>query len=197
MGKIFCILGKSGAGKDTVFQGFLSKHSDDFRPIVEYTTRPKRPKEINGKSYYFVAESIFSKLREKGKIVEERVYQTTRGVWRYATVDDGKIDFSIGNYLTITTPPALAALRSRFGDHAVIALYLEVEDGLRLKRLIHREEKSDAPDYAELCRRFLSDERDFSISELGRYRIKYHISNRKLADCIRCIEKIVNEVLSK
>lgn len=40
-------------------------------------------------------------------------------------------------------------------------IYIEVEDGLRLTRAIHREQKQDNPHYEEMCRRFLADSEDF------------------------------------
>ena len=45
-------------------------------------------------------------------------------------------------------------------------IYIEVEDKIRLLRAIHREEEQEKPKYAELCRRFLADEQDFSEENL-------------------------------
>lgn len=183
MGKLFCILGKSGAGKDTVFRA-LMKLPLGLHPVIGYTTRPRREFENEGVEYHFIAEADFAKLRSEGKIIEERGYSTEHGVWRYATVDDGGINLLAGHFLMIATPAALPGLRTRFGNESVIPLYLEVEDGLRLRRMIRREERREAPDYAEVCRRYLADCRDFDREALLRQGVMEAIPNRNLRDCL-------------
>lgn len=191
MGRLFCVLGKSGVGKDTVFRALAQRRALGLRPVIGYTTRPRREFETEGVEYHFRTEAELAALREAGKIVEERSYHTMHGVWRYATVDDGSIDLSAGHYLTIATPEALGGLRARFGAAAVVPLYLEVEDGLRLRRMIRRESRRDIPDYPEVCRRFLADEQDFARDVLLRQGITVGIPNRRLQDCLAQIAGII------
>ncbi|MFT9078403.1 guanylate kinase [Ethanoligenens sp.] len=191
MGKLFCLLGKSGTGKDTVFRALADQQSLNLRLVVGYTTRPRREFEIEGVEYHFVSETAFAALREAGKIIEERCYQTMHGVWRYATVDDGSVDLSTGQYLMIATPEAIDSLRAHFGGTAVVPLYLEVEDGLRLRRMLRREGRREAPDYREVCRRFLADEQDFDCDVLLQHGISKGISNRRLQDCVTQITEII------
>ena len=42
MGKIFCLMGKSSSGKDTIFRDLLKEKDLKLKPIVSYTTRPMR-----------------------------------------------------------------------------------------------------------------------------------------------------------
>ena len=42
MGKIYCIMGKSSTGKDTLFKKILGDESLSLKTIVPYTTRPGR-----------------------------------------------------------------------------------------------------------------------------------------------------------
>ena len=56
MGKIFCIIGKSSSGKDTVYKGLLQRRELGLRRIVPYTTRPRREGERDGEEYYFVSQ---------------------------------------------------------------------------------------------------------------------------------------------
>lgn len=44
MGKIYCVMGKSSSGKDTVYKK-LKEQYKEFRLIVPYTTRPIREGE--------------------------------------------------------------------------------------------------------------------------------------------------------
>lgn len=190
-GKLFCLMGKSGAGKDTVFRALMQQNALGLHPVVGYTTRPRRDFEAEGVEYHFLTDTVFAELRQQGKIIEERSYRTMQGVWRYATVDDGSVDLTAGHYLMIATPEALDGLRTRFGNTAVVPLYLEVEDGLRLRRMIRREHKREVPDYPEVCRRFLADEQDFAHSELLRQGITISIPNRRLRDCLQKIAGVI------
>ena len=44
----------------------------------------------------------------------------------------------------------------------MIGIYIEVEDGIRLERALKQEQQQANPKYAEMCRRFLADQDDFS-----------------------------------
>ncbi len=56
MGKIFCLMGKSASGKDTIYRQLLLSEDLKLNKIVPYTTRPIREREKNGVQYYFVDE---------------------------------------------------------------------------------------------------------------------------------------------
>ena len=184
-GRLFCIVGRGGTGKDTVFRALLADASLALRPVVAYTTRPRREFETEGREYHFISEETLQKLRAARQVVEERAYTTAHGVWRYATVDNGSFDFSAASYLMIATPQALAALRAHFGAFVVVPLYLNVEDGLLLRRLLRREARRAHPDYEELCRRFLADRADFSPAALCAAGVAESVENRRLRDCLR------------
>lgn len=101
-------------------------------------------------------------MQESGRIVELREYNTVYGVWKYFTADDGQIDLNSGNrYLVIGTLEAYDKFCEFYGKQHIMPVYIEVEDGLRLTRAIHREQKQDNPHYEEMCRRFLADSEDF------------------------------------
>ena len=84
----------------------------------------------------------------------------SQGIWHYFTAVS-RLDPS-ADYILITTPSALPALAEGFGAERVTAVLLEAGDGNRLRRCMDREEVQPRPDYAELCRRYLSDEEDFA-----------------------------------
>ena len=165
MGKIYCVMGKSSSGKDTVYKK-LKEQYKEFRLIVPYTTRPIREGEKDGVEYYFVDPEQFRAMKEDGKVIESRPYNTKCGIWTYFTADDGQIDLSAADYLLIGTLVSYQALREYFGEEAIVPVYLEVEDGLRLARALERERRQEKPKYAEMCRRFLADASDFSEEKL-------------------------------
>lgn len=187
MGKLFCILGKSGSGKNAVFRALLGDGRLGLHPVVLYTTRPSRAGEREGVDYHFVTASALLKLAREGKILERRRYHTVHGIWQYATVDDGQFD-TAQSLLMIATLEAFSALRQRFGADNIVPLYLEVEDGLRLSRALERERTQKTPDYAELCRRFLADRDDFSDEKLEAAGVKTRYINDSLEDCVHKIK---------
>ena len=55
MYKVIAIIGQSGSGKDTVLSRVLENYENKFNKLIPFTTRPKRPNEVDGENYYFVS----------------------------------------------------------------------------------------------------------------------------------------------
>ena len=193
MGKIYCVMGKSSSGKDTVYKK-LKEQYKEFRLIVPYTTRPIREGEKDGVEYYFVDPEQFRAMKEDGKVIESRSYNTKCGIWTYFTADDGQIDLSAADYLLIGTLVSYQALREYFGEEAIVPVYLEVEDGLRLARAPERERRQEKPKYAEMCRRFLADEEDFSEENLIKSGITERFGNEDFTECLNKIQRYIEEI---
>ncbi len=193
MGKIYCVMGKSSSGKDTVYKK-LKEQYKEFRLIVPYTTRPIREGEKDGVEYYFVDPEQFRAMKEDGKVIESRSYNTKCGIWTYFTADDGQIDLSTADYLLIGTLVSYQALREYFGEEAIVPVYLEVEDGLRLARALERERRQEKPKYAEMCRRFLADEEDFSEENLIKSGITERFGNEDFTECLNKIQRYIEEI---
>lgn len=191
MGKIFCLMGKSGSGKDTVFKHLMEDRTLNLKPFVGYTTRPKRINETEGIEYHFINEALLEEYKSLGKIIEQRVYDTVYGKWHYCTVDDGQIKLEEDNYLLIVTLEAFKSLKTYFGQDAVIPLYITLDDGIRLERALKRERQQDNPNYDELCRRFLADQIDFSQEVLDACGIKKYYINEVLDTCVREIRNYI------
>ena len=138
MGKIYYLMGKSASGKDHIYEHLIQETALDLKPFVLYTTRPIRSGEQDGREYFFVDEKRLSELREAGKIIEERMYSTVQGPWYYFTADDGQIDLAKHDYLGIGTLESYLKLKAYFGEQAMVPLYVEVDDGLRLSRALER-----------------------------------------------------------
>ena len=166
MGKIFCLMGKSASGKDTVFKKILERKNILLTTVVPGTTRPIREGERDGIEYFYYTHEEFLELEKAGKIIEYRQYNTVHGIWTYFTADDGQIDLTQSNYILIGTLEAYIALRNHFGQENVVPLYIDLDDGERLQRALSRERKENVPKYAEMCRRFLADQEDFSAEKL-------------------------------
>lgn len=188
MGKIFCVMGKSATGKDTIYQKLLTESKLELKRIIPYTTRPIREGEVEGREYHFCTEEDVQRLDAEGRIVELRAYNTVYGIWKYFTVDDGNIQLEKENYLLIGTLEAYTKIRDYFGQDKVLPIYIEVEDGERLLRAISREKSQDVPKYEEMCRRFLADAKDFSEENLLAAGVEKRFVNVELMDTLSKIE---------
>ncbi|WP_288616855.1 guanylate kinase [uncultured Eubacterium sp.] len=180
MGNIYCLMGKSASGKDTIYNRLLAMEKLHLRRVVPYTTRPMRSGETDGQTYFFCTEQQVEEFEAAGKIIELRAYHTVYGIWKYFTADDGQICLAESDYLMIGTLEAYEQIRDYFGAEKVCPVYVEVDDGLRLQRALDRERAQDQPKYAEMCRRFLADEEDFSEENLEKAGITKRFYNTDL-----------------
>lgn len=190
MGKIYCMMGKSSSGKDTLYQKVLERLPQIHR-VVPYTTRPIREGEQDGVEYHFVDDKQLAELETDGKIVELRAYNTVHGIWKYFTVDDGQIDLEQGDCLLIGTLETYEKIREYYGAEHLVPIYIEVEDGERLARALERERRQAVPKYKEMCRRFLADEEDFCEENLKRLGIDKRYRNTDMETCLNEITGVM------
>ena len=59
-----------------------------------------------------------------------------------------------------------------------------------------REKEQIEPNYDELCRRFLADNKDFSKANLERAGINHYYENNDLQECTQLIQLEINTILS-
>ena len=72
-GKLFAISGPSGVGKNSVLNRVMQLR-DRVQYSVSATSRPMRPGEIDGKSYYFVTREQFEQMIAAGELLEHAEY---------------------------------------------------------------------------------------------------------------------------
>lgn len=134
LGKLFVFAAPSGAGKTTLVHAVVTKHQDDLRFSISYTTRAPRRNEANGIDYLFVDEDQFMDLRDKGEMLEhacvfDNYYATSRSQVEKHLADDRsvvlEIDWqgaqqvreSMPDCVTIfILPPSMAELERRLRD---------------------------------------------------------------------------------
>ncbi len=191
MGKIFCIMGKSGTGKDTVLHSLLERKDLGLVKIIPYTTRPRRTGEEDGAEYHFCSSEDLKKMESEGRVIECRTYHTMHGEWDYFTVDDGQIDLEKADYAVIGTLPVCEKLRNYYSKEQIVPIYIEVDDGVRLSRALGREKKQHHPKYEEMCRRFLADAEDFSEERLKEAEVIHRFSNSNFEKCLDQIVKLI------
>lgn len=185
MGRVFCIVGKSSSGKDTIYKRLLQNPSLHLRRIVPYTTRPIREGEQEGVEYYFTTVERMMQLQQENKIIECRSYDTVYGAWYYFVAKDSQIDLGKNDYLVIGTLESYMKIRDYFGKDRVIPIYIDLDDGERLTRALEREKRQNQPGYEEMCRRYLADAKDFSQDHLENAGIVIKFDNHDLNTCLK------------
>ena len=191
MGRIYYLLGKSATGKDTLYKEIL-KRRPKLRTVSMYTTRPIREAETDGVEYFFTGREELERQLASGKVIESRTYQTIAGPWTYYTVDDGQFNVADDeSCLMIGTLESYEKMCTYFEAGKMVPVYIEVPDGIRLLRAVKREENQKKPNYREVCRRYLADEKDFSEENLERLGITKRYQN---TDMEICVEEILRDL---
>ena len=129
-GSLIIISAPSGAGKTTLANALVKKISN-LKISTSYTTRPKRCREAEGKSYKFISEKKFQKMVEQNIFLEHsKVFGHQYGTakeWVESTLRSGtsvileidwrgaqKIRGTIKNTLSIfILPPSKKVLQHR------------------------------------------------------------------------------------
>ncbi|GAX77118.1 hypothetical protein CEUSTIGMA_g4564.t1 [Chlamydomonas eustigma] len=79
---VVIISGPSGVGKDSVLQRLKEKREDLYF-VVTATSRPMRPKEVEGRDYFFVSKEKFERWIAEGQLLEHAmVYGDYKGIPR-------------------------------------------------------------------------------------------------------------------
>lgn len=193
MGRIFYIMGKSASGKDKIYSRLSSDINLNLKRLILYTTRPIRAGEEDGKNYHFTDEKKLKEFRRAGRLIEVRSYHTVHGIWTYFTADDGTVELEESDYIGIGTLESFRKMKKYYGENIVIPIYIEVEDGERLDRALKRERKQEIPKYAEMCRRFLADESDFSEENILKAGIWKRFKNIDLDTCVDEISQYIKQ----
>ena len=160
MTEIFVIMGKSGAGKDTLVNRLMDEFGDKFSltKLVPYTTRKMRENEADGREYHFVSNEEMNELKEKGLVIESRSYiKGNEGEVTYATVLPKR---KKGKYVTINTPEGVLKIIDGLKQNRtikIIPIYLSIADRLLVQSVLDREHKQENPCVFEAYRRFMSD----------------------------------------
>lgn len=146
--------GQERTGKDTVFKELLKRRPEPYDGGSLYH-RPIREGETDGVEYFFTSPEKLEQFKNSGKIVELRTYETVMGPWSYFTMDDGQFDIhGEGDCLMIGTLESYEKMCRYYGNGALVPVYIEVPDGIRLLRAVKREGKQKNPNYREVCRRY-------------------------------------------
>lgn len=162
---LFCILGNSGVGKDTIVDLVEAQWDGYVKRLPMITDRPCRVSEKNDPNNYyeFVSSSYFKD--NIPKLVEMRIYEVTGGsFWNYGTrksLFDDAINDTAHHYITTCTPYQFSAyfnyLPAEKRNRLFPLLVTMSSEKERLKRMLERVDDNDVYGIREVCRRFGQD----------------------------------------
>lgn len=148
--KVLALFGKSGAGKDTIQKWLTTNYN--MNGIISCTTRPPRDYERDGIHYHFLSNEEFAQKVLNMSMLEATVFND----WCYGTpiesLKEDKINVGVFNIQGIE-----CLLQDNRLD--ILPIFIDCSDKKRLLRNIKREK---VPNCLEICRRFITDEKDFS-----------------------------------
>lgn len=193
--KLFCLLGYSSVGKDTILKQVL-KDIDDVKPIISTTTRPMRKGETEGVEYYFIDDTEF--FRRGTDFVEQRIYHTKvkeNGVekdatWRYGIE---RMELEKDDYLiVIVDSVGYKELKNYVGNGKIVPIFISAPQEELKARALARGDLE-----AEIDRRLKDDYERFMDF---RVRTVYHEvknTNGRLEEAIKEVENIITKHINE
>lgn len=147
------IIGKAASGKD-YFQKQLV--SNGWRPLRQYTTRPKRPNEV-GDEYHFVSEDYFNCIKHNLRSVQN-FNGWMYGFYMEEAISSDVMIFSPANLLNIYLSSDILS-RDLLLNSTIV--YLDIDEDTRRERLSVRYVGGNEDDSLE--RRLQADKNDFEF----------------------------------
>ncbi len=144
---VFIVSGPSGSGKGTLMR-HVSTAIPEVRHIPTYTTRARRPEEVDGEDYNFISMEAFEELQASGDIFEAT---RTYGKHLYGS-PRSLVDDVLGENLIVELDyKGMLRVRARSSLRVVSLFILPQSKGERQKRINRRHKESDVDARLELA----------------------------------------------
>lgn len=171
--KLIALFGKSGAGKDFLFNKIFRAYPDMHR-VVSTTTRAPRQGEIEGRDYFFVPDEEFTNTKH--------YEQSYFNGWWYGTGEKNYNPDMVN--IGVFDPKRIEMLLQHSDIFDIFSIYVKAGDKERLKRSLHRERN---PNCKEICRRYLADEDSFINIQFPYYSFDNNNCSQFVADIAKWI----------
>ena len=134
MQNIYCIVGKSGTGKDTVVNRLCKDYG--YKRVVSCTTRKPRIDPNDVSSHFFTTVEDYHKAKISGSVVAET---NIEGNCYWVTKD--QVDMAD---LYIVDPKGLRELRQLYNGKPIVGIWIGADEDVRRERMKRRGDSNEA-----------------------------------------------------
>ncbi|MAD91634.1 MAG: guanylate kinase [Gammaproteobacteria bacterium] len=178
---LFVFAAPSGAGKTTLVHALMTKHSDDLRFSISYTTRKPRSNEADGVDYLFIDVKKFMDLRKSSELLEH-----AEVFGNYYATSRSQVEAHLSKKLNVVLEiDWQGAQQVRKSMPECITIFIMPPSIKELARRL-RERRTDKPKIIE--RRLKDAKGDMSHWD----EFDYVVVNENLNDAIIDLESILN-----
>lgn len=129
-GTAFLFVGPDGSGRFTLAEAIGI--TLQIPRIVSYTTRPKRPKETEGKEYYFISKEKFLEMEESGQFIEAvHLDQHYYGITKQ---DCEQLFQEHGGFFAVLNPEGCEILKKKLEKVVTIFVYADKQTVIERQR---------------------------------------------------------------
>ena len=180
--KLIIISSPSGAGKTTICK-FLLKKMNNLLLSVSYTSRKKRPNEINKKDYFFISKNKFQNLERKDYFIETA--KNFDNLYGSPFLNIRKANIKNKNLLFDIDWKGARKIRKKIDKKKIIDIFILPPSKLELKkRLIKRGSENKNEIKLRLS---------YAYNEMKHYKeYKYVLINDNVNETINKIINIIN-----
>ncbi len=179
-GELIIISGTTCAGKGTIIERLLSEN-ENLCLATSYTSRPIRPKEVDGKDYYFVSREEFEKKIKNGDFLE---YAKVRYGEYFGTPKNEVIELlNTGKDVILEIDVQGAQLiKEKFPSTLLIFILAPSMQEVKRRILNRRTENQE-----QIIDRFKTAYNE--INQINKY--NYVVINDNIDECVRKVEAII------
>jgi len=176
MHTVFLIIGKSGAGKDTVVKELCSRYG--YKQLISYTTRQRRYEGEN--THLFVSEDEYEAHKASGSIAGYTLYNEDH----YFSTKGQLYE----NDLYVIDPAGVDYLKDRASNINLVGIYLDISKREQKRRMRKRGDKRRA-----IRKRIKNDKIAFANVDPSWYKID---ASQDQEEILKKINKIVRKHLT-
>ncbi|XP_023237890.1 MAGUK p55 subfamily member 7 isoform X1 [Centruroides vittatus] len=146
------LIGPPGVGRNELKRRLVATDPDHYKPTIPYTSRPRKPWEVDGKEYYFASRDFIEEEIRQGRFVEHGEYKGNL----YGTSLETIRSIINAGYVCVTTPhpQALKMLRTPELKPYIIFIKPPPFEQLKETRILSNARST----FDETCSRGFTDE---------------------------------------
>ena len=181
MPKFIVLSAPSGAGKTTIAKK-LAQRNANMVIAISATTRPKRPREVDGKDYFFIGKEEFEKHIHNGDFIE---YEQVHGDF-YGTLLNIVESLKSAGKIVLFDIDVKGALNIKKLYPDSLLIFIEAPSIEELQRRLQRR-RSDS--FAAIKKRL--DRIKFEYEQAKKF--DHIVVNEKLEETVQYIEELIKQ----